>query len=263
MTVSPLDRARPGGPGGCGWPKPPVSQNFLHSRRGSPRWLMVQPTALPCSRPDPACVQPGRSPPGPLGPPGSRAPSGRRLPQGTGQLLLPPWHRPLHLRVRAQVPRLPGIKLQPHSPPRGRARLFRCCLPVSREHMARCAVSPQTGAPSPRDHLSLSAWYWEGSQDRGQSAGPTTSPSRFPENLPQRPAPSRAHTEGPSPCPCVQEHEGPGHSRHLLGPVGVQCDASPTVPGDPSRTLLGPPPQLTPAPHPRGRSAVLQAGHPA
>lgn len=149
MTVSPLDRARPGGPGGCGWPKPPVSQNFLHSRRGSPRWLMVQPTALPCSRPDPACVQPGRSPPGPLGPPGSRAPSGRRLPQGTGQLLLPPWHRPLHLRVRAQVPRLPGIKLQPHSPPRGRARLFRCCLPVSREHVARCAVSPQTGAPSP------------------------------------------------------------------------------------------------------------------
>lgn len=149
MTVSPLDRARPGGPGGCGWPKPPVSQNFLHSRRGSPRWLTVQPTALPCSRPDPACVQPGRSPPGPLGPPGSRAPSGRRLPQGTGQLLLPPWHRPLHLRVRAQVPRLPGIKLQPHSPPRGRARLFRCCLPVSREHVARCAVSPQTGAPSP------------------------------------------------------------------------------------------------------------------
>lgn len=56
---------------------------------------------------------------------------------------------PLHLRVRAQVPRLPGIKLQPHSPPRGRARLFRCCLPVSREHVARCAVSPQTGAPSP------------------------------------------------------------------------------------------------------------------
>lgn len=122
---------------------------------------------------------------------------------------------------------------------------------------------PRRGPLPPRDHLSLSAWDWEGSQDRGQSAGPTTSPSRFPENLPQRPAPSDAHTEGPSPCPCVQEHEGPGHSRHLLGPVGVQCDASPTVPGDPSRTLLGPPPQLTPAPHPRGRSAVLQAGHPA
>lgn len=81
MTVSPLDRARPGGPGGCGWPEPPVSQNFLHSRRGSPRWLMVQPRALrQTSAPGhrPAAPSALASPPAPARP-GSGSP--------------PPWNK--------------------------------------------------------------------------------------------------------------------------------------------------------------------------
>lgn len=167
-------------------------------------WSSQQLSTVP-GRIPPASSQ--RSPPGPPGPPGSCTSFSRRLPQGMGELLLPPSPSPASLGSNSLPPW--SKTAAPHCPPRGRAHLFRCCLPVSREHTAQCAVSPQTGAPPPRDHLSLSAWDWEGSQDEGHRA---LNPSRFPEACAiTHPRGGLVIQTGPSPCPCVQEQEGLGH----------------------------------------------------
>lgn len=165
------DRVTAGGLGDCGWPRPPVSPNFLHSRPRSPRWLMVQSTALHWSR----RTSPASSLSAAHG--AHRAylaaahPSADVCPRARVSCPFRPESRPLTCKFGLKFPASLEYSCGPQSPPWGRAQLFRCCLPVSRE---------QTGAPPPRDHLSLSAWDWKGSQDVGHRA---LSPQRPPRSF--------------------------------------------------------------------------------